>query len=143
MSSQMDHYQLIRDLEKAIQGEYNAIQFYRALIPMAPVDHRKYIEQIGGDERNEHIKNFSNLYRHLTGKEPVVKPAELPTAYVPGLKKALDDEQEAAEFYQQVYLGSNDPYVRKIFFEAMTDEMRHATRLTFLYSNYFLENGNI
>ncbi|RAP30426.1 hypothetical protein C2W64_01622 [Brevibacillus laterosporus] len=85
--------------QKAIQGEYEAIEFYKALATMAP--------------------------------------------YVSGLKKALDDEQEAADFYQKVYLGSKDPYIRKIFFEAMTDEMRHATRLSFLYSNYFLEDGMI
>lgn len=143
MSSGNDYYQLIEDLQKAIQGEYEAIQFYRALIPMAPPDHRKYIGQIESDERTEHIVNFSNLYRHLTGKEPSVHPGKLPTDYVSGLKKAIDDEQEAAEFYQKVYLGSNDPFVRKIFFEAMTDEMRHATRISFLYSNFFLEDGRI
>ncbi|WP_185973916.1 ferritin-like domain-containing protein [Brevibacillus sp. LEMMJ03] len=139
-----DYNQLVQDLQKATQGEYEAIEFYKALSRLAPPDHIRYIEQIGRDERSEHIVNFTKYYRQLTHREPVLRPVTtLPTDYVAGVKKAIDDEQEAADFYQKVYLRSRDPYVRGLFFEAMTDEMRHATRLAFLYSNYFLEQGKI
>ncbi|WP_161605098.1 ferritin family protein [Brevibacillus massiliensis] len=143
MYDQRQYYNLLQQLQKAIQGEYEAIRYYEQLAKLAPPDHRRYIEQIGGDERLEHIVSFSNLYRRLTGQEPQVVPGALPTEYVSGLKKAFDDEQEAADFYQKVYLGTNDPHVRNIFFEAMTDEMRHATTIAFLYSNYFLEDGRV
>ncbi|MGD8191635.1 ferritin family protein [Brevibacillus ginsengisoli] len=134
---------LIQQLQKAIQGEHEAIQFYKALEPMAPPSHQKYIRDIREEERTDHLLRFTNLYRQLTGRNPLLKPGPLPHDYISGLKRALDDEQEAASFYKDVYLSSQDPYVRRLFFDAMNDEMRHATRIAFLYSNYFLEQGKI
>ncbi len=130
-------------LQKAIQGEHEAIQFYQALEQMAPPSHKRYIRSIREDERSDHFVNFTNLYRSLTGRNPRLVPGALPRDYVSGLKKALDDEQDAARFYTQMYLSAQDPHVRQIFFDAMTDEMRHATRISFLYSNLFLERGRI
>lgn len=130
-------------LLKAIQGEHEAIQFYTTLEQLAPPAHKRYIRSIREDERADHFAKFSNLYRSLTGHNPRLTNATLPKNYVSGLKQAIDDEQNAAKFYTEIYTTSRDPYVRSIFFDAIADEMRHATRLSFLYSNYFLENGRI
>jgi len=36
--------------------------------------------------------------------------------------------------YRDMLLATSNMQIRDIFFEAMTDEMEHATRFTFVYS---------
>ena len=58
---------LIRSLEKAINGEYSAIQCYEKLAKMAPNQkERKQILEIREDEM-KHFQVFSQLYINLTG----------------------------------------------------------------------------
>jgi len=54
--------------------------------------------------------------------------------YIEGIEQAILDELEAYEFYRDIYLSSNNPIVKEIFFEAFTDENEHAAYLNYLYT---------
>ena len=68
--------QLIREIEKAINGEYSAINCYAKLANLAPNEKEKSrILEIRQDELN-HFKQFEQLYTRLTGKKPQPKISE-------------------------------------------------------------------
>ncbi|CCU57525.1 hypothetical protein BSUBE1_0894 [Bacillus subtilis E1] len=67
---------LIRNLQKAINGEFSAIQCYRKLAELAHSDEvRKQIEEIRRDEIR-HLREFSTLYGSITGKHIMPKQTE-------------------------------------------------------------------
>jgi len=124
----------IADLEKAINDELAAVEFYTRLMEMAPSSEaREFIEHARDDEK-KHYRVLSRLYISLTGRQPTVRqPVVTVISFCEGVKEALKDELEAAEMYRDMYLSTRNPQIRDILFETMTDEMEHATRFTFVY----------
>jgi rubrerythrin len=123
---------LVRTIEKDLQDEANAAQFYTELMGLAedPVI-RDFIQHARDDER-KHYRMLGDLYRELTGRTFSVAPQKVEYAGLrAGLLRALQDELEAAEEYRDTYLRYRIPQVRDLFFELMTDEMEHATRFTY------------
>ena len=126
---------LVRDIRRAIEGEMAAIAVYESLLSMAPNEEsRENLTHIRDDEK-KHLLGFSNIYRGLTGTQPSPGRPPIPqfATYFEGLKDAYYDELEAAEFYRSILLSTCDPRIGTVVFEAMTDEMEHATRLNRLY----------
>jgi rubrerythrin len=128
---------LIRDVEKAISGEYNAIKCYTKLANLASHEKEKSrILEIRQDEIKHHQK-FEQIYTKLTGRKPQPKPSEeCPDVYLEGLEFALQDEQTTVDFYLEVADGSTDPTIKEAFRRAAADEQNHA--VWFLY--YFTKN---
>jgi len=125
-------YRLLANIQKAITGEAGAIQRYTKLLGMATTEEDKMnLQKIIGDER-KHFAAFQQLYRCLTGVPPVLGQVPSPTfkTYAEGLKESLYDELEDAEFYRGILLSTCDPRVMRVFYEAQTDEMMHATRFS-------------
>jgi rubrerythrin len=129
--------QFIRDIEKAINGQYNAIQCYAKLANMAPTKKEKdKILEIRSDEVR-HYHRFTQLYVYLTGKQPSLKGGEeCPNTYVEGLKYALEDEQNTVDFYLDLMDKSIYPHIKEVFRRAAGDEQNHA--VWFLY--FFVMN---
>lgn len=124
------------NLEKAINGEYSAINCYEKLIKLAgSVDEQRRIMEIRQDEI-KHYQQFMQMYKSLTGHDFQPKVTEkCPDTYVAGLEFALKDEQETVDFY----LGISDsatPTAKEVFRRAALDEQNHA--VWFLY--YFLKH---
>ena len=64
---------ILMDLEKAIDGEYNAIFFYERLAQLAPNEEiRTRILEIRKDEMR-HFQGFSYIFTCLTGQNPSPK----------------------------------------------------------------------
>ena len=128
---------LIQDLEKAINGEYSAIQCYEKIAKMATKEkQRKQILEIREDEK-KHYHQFVRIYTSLTGRQPQPKiTEECPNTYVKGLEFALVDEQETVDFYLDIADEATDPYIKEVFRRAAADEQNHA--VWFLY--YFTKN---
>lgn len=124
--------ELIRKLEKAINGEFSAIQCYEQLAKIAP--EKAISEQIKEIRQDEikHFWQFSQLYMQLTGARPQPKVTETcPDKYRDGLEFAFKDEQETVDFYLDVSDEAMDPFIRKTFRRAALDEQQHA--VWFLY----------
>lgn len=123
---------LVSDLEKAINGEYSAINCYAKLSEMAPTDKiRERIREIRKDEKR-HLQVFSQLYTSLTGSQPNPKiTEECPSKFVRGAEFALEDEQKTVDFYLTAADETSNLYVRDAFRRAAADEQNHA--VWFLY----------
>jgi rubrerythrin len=128
---------LASDMEKAINGEYTAIQIYAKLADMAKNEaERERILEIRQDEV-KHYQQFVQLYQRLTGRQPQPKIIEdFPDNYATGLESALVDEQKTVDFYLEIADGATDPFVKEVFRRAAADEQNHA--VWFLY--YFMKN---
>lgn len=128
---------LVADLEKAINGEYSAINCYAKLAKMAPTEkERKQITEIQEDEI-KHFHTFGQIYTNLTGKQPQPQIAEeCPSTYLAGVEFALLDEQETVDFYLQITDEVNQEFIKQAFRRAAADEQNHA--VWFLY--YFTKN---
>lgn len=130
-----DYNQFIIDLEMAINDEAEAAAFYTRLMEIAPCEEaREFIRHARDDER-EHFRMFSDLFTALTGRQPLVRQPVVNTPeFCEGVKEALKGELEAAHLYRDMYLSTSSSHIRDILFEAMTDEMEHATRFNFVYA---------
>lgn len=121
--------ELIRNIERAINGEYQAIQYYRRLARLAPNEEaRQTILSIRQDEIR-HYNSFSRIYTQLTGRRPRVEQGTLPRTYREGLRVAIQDELEASRFYREISAMSNVPRITNRFFRASQDEFRHSVWL--------------
>lgn len=125
----------LSNLRTAINDEAFAVRFYQQLMDMAPDSKQRDFIKHAHEEEITHFKMFTDLYQRLTGDEATVKVTESTvTDYKAGILDAFERELEAADLYQEMYLSVQSPEIRDIFFKAMTDEMEHATRFSFLYN---------
>lgn len=123
---------LVKDLEKAINGEHRAIQCYEKIANLAPTaKERNQILEIRQDEIR-HFQQFTQIYVNLIGRQPKYKIVEeCPDTYKAGLKFAFFDEQETVDFYLGISEQISDPYIKKVTRRASADEQNHA--VWFLY----------
>ncbi|ANB60830.1 ferritin-like domain-containing protein [Anoxybacteroides amylolyticum] len=136
----MDSYlyndaRFIKDLEKAINGEYSAIHCYAKLADLAAKENvRKQILEIRQDEI-KHFQQFEHIYVSLTGKRPQPKIIEeCSDVYVNGLEFALQDEQRTVDFYLEIADYTANPYIKEIFRRAAADEQNHAVWFLYYFS---------
>lgn len=93
---------------------------------------RTWLEQAAGDEQ-KHYRLLCPVYRRLAGRPPRVEPREVTYSGVrDGLLMAIEDALKALEEYKDEFqrFQDQDPTLRHIFFELLSDEMRHAVRLS-------------
>jgi rubrerythrin len=129
---------LVSDIERAINGEYSAIQCYANIARMASSEQvRNQILEIRKDEQ-KHFNQFVQIYTSLTGRQPQPKIMEgCPNNYREGLEFALLDEQKTVDFYQEIADETNNQFIKEVFRRAAADEQNHA--VWFLY--YLFKQG--
>ncbi|QGQ44444.1 ferritin-like domain-containing protein [Metabacillus sediminilitoris] len=127
---------LISHIEKAINGEYSAINCYSKIAELAPNEEvKKQILEIRQDE-TKHFQQFVQIYGNLTGRQPQPKIVEeCPNSYKSCLEFALKDEQKTVDFYLDIADESTNPRIKEAFRRAAADEQNHA--VWFLY--YFVK----
>lgn len=124
--------EIINDLSKAINGEYQAIYCYEILANQARnPEIKSRILEIRNDEIR-HYQNISQIYISLTGNQPtpqITKQCSLD--YKSGVLAAFIDEQETVDFYHEIARKYNNELIRNAFTQASADEQNHA--VWFLY----------
>lgn len=130
-----DYGRFLSNLTKAIRDEATAIGFYRMLMESAQNEtQRANIEHAYKDEQ-QHLKMFTHLYQKLTGKQASIQRDKVTFSnYEAGLEQAFAAELSAAEMYRDMYLSVRLPRIRDMLFRALTDEMEHAQRFNFIYT---------
>lgn len=128
---------LISDIEKAIDGEFTAINCYAKLANMAPNQvEQKQILEIRNDEIR-HFHHFVQIYTNLTGRQPKPKLNEgCPNTYLQGLEFAIQDEQKTVDFYLEISDETSDTHLKELLRRIAADEQNHA--VWFLY--YFVKS---
>jgi rubrerythrin len=126
---------LINDVIEAIIGEVQAYNFYENLAELAPTDYeRDIINSIQNDEAR-HYHWFTMILQRLGGNLPEIPAGVLPTDFMEGLKIAIQDELNAASFYQNIAYNAVDRQMQMHFMHASHDEQRHASWLQYILSN--------
>ncbi|WP_226035212.1 ferritin family protein [Aquibacillus saliphilus] len=127
---------LVNNIQKAINAEYSAITCYEHLAKVAPTnDVKEKVLEIQKDEKR-HFKEFSNIYRNLTGQQPTYTIIEnCPKKYRAGIEFAFKDEQEAVDFYLDIADQTKDSFIKDRFRRAAADEQNHAVWFMFFISN--------
>ncbi|CAM4518284.1 ferritin-like domain-containing protein [Paenibacillus macerans] len=123
---------LIPDIVRAINGEYNAIICYEQLAGMAPNEEiKRRIMEIRQDEIR-HYHSFLQLYASLTGTQATPRQTErCPADYRSGVIGAFLDEQKTVDQYLEIADKAHDPYIKELFKRTVSDEQNHA--VWFLY----------
>ncbi|AYC30186.1 ferritin-like domain-containing protein [Paenisporosarcina cavernae] len=125
----------IIDLEKAIHDEYHDYYTYKYLEKMTDnTMFQHFINHAKEDERT-HYEMFQQLYYMLTGRfvQNLVKP-DKPTNFHETVKKSLENELHATDFYKEMFLEIPIPQAYAPMFIAMHDEMEHAIRFSTIYN---------
>ncbi|MGV2942420.1 cupin domain-containing protein [Mesobacillus sp. LC4] len=128
-SSQNSHQQVLEVLLAGIKGEASAVDFYNRLEQSAPNQRHKKAIQQALEDKQVHLKQFTDLFITLTGQSPQyqIEQVEFDT-YQEGLKKAYETEVEDYHEYRNSYLLTQYLPVGNVFFRAFADEIEHATR---------------
>lgn len=125
---------VLASLVESMEGENKAIDFYTRLIAMAPNKKMREVVEYALKDERRHLELFGNVYKTLTGKAPKYKKERQKFSnFKEGISIAFLDELEAYEMYRNIYLMTDDWTIRDVFFRAMTDEIEHATRFSFIY----------
>jgi rubrerythrin len=126
---------LINDVIDAIIGEVQAYNFYENLAELAPTDYeRGVINSIQQDEAR-HYHWFTMILQRLGGNIPEIPAGVLPADFMEGLKIAIQDELNAASFYQNIAYNAVDHQMQMHFMHASHDEQRHASWLQYILTN--------
>lgn len=118
---------VLKDVAKAVNDEFQAIQFYTRLAELAPNSQiRQAILSIRQDEI-KHFHWFSRDYVELSGKYPPIKlGVQLPGSFQGGVRESIKDEQETVPFYRRIASQISRPQIQQHFMRAAEDEQRHA-----------------
>jgi rubrerythrin len=130
---------LLEMIAHAAAGEAAATRYYARLSDMLDGRDKKTVHDMALDEA-KHRHLFEELYANIAGVR--MPPAESteptePQGHLPEIfEERLYDELGDAEFYRQIYFALINMDYRDVMFEIITDEMRHATLMSHLYSKY-------
>ena len=134
---QRQQRQLLKDISKAINDEFQAIQYYTRLAELAP---NKQVRQAILGIRQDEIKHFhwfAKGYLDLSGKyPPITLGAALPSSFKRGVRDSLKDEQETVPFYRTLASQITDQQLNERFLKAAEDEHRHAQIFSQLASSF-------
>jgi rubrerythrin len=137
----IDYGKFIRDLERAINDQREAAEFYDQLLGMT--DNEKYMEYIkeARDDERLHYRILSELFMRLTGKRPrVTQPEAFTGCFAEGIQRAFDDELEAYIQYRDMILNTMIADVRDVIFVPFTDENEHAQKFNWILADLKSEN---
>ncbi|PIC80222.1 rubrerythrin [Sporosarcina sp. P18a] len=122
---------------EAVQGEKEDRLFYEYLISVAPTQEDKEIISSIRDDEIRHNVMFKKMYKDFTGQEVLDVTEEgfkKPASYTDGIQQALFGELKAVEKYREIRKGLPDRQNRDVVFEILTDELKHAAKYNFLYT---------
>jgi len=122
---------------EAVQGEKEDRLFYEYLISVAPTQADKEIIAAIRDDEIRHNLMFKKMYLDFTGQEVKDVTEEVfkkPASYIDGIQQALFGELKAVEKYREIRKGLPDRHNRDLVFEILTDELKHAAKYNFLYT---------
>jgi rubrerythrin len=128
---------LINDIISAIILEVQAYNYYNKLLEFITNEQDWYtILRIQRDE-TKHYNWFTMILNMLGINIPQIPAGKLPTGLTQGIKKAIQNEIDAQEFYQDISYEATTHPIQMHFMHAAHDEQRHAS----LLQNMLLTNN--
>lgn len=117
------------------RDELHDYHYYKELAKkISDIETKKIVQEFACDEY-EHSQLLKDYYVQLTGNVPMVSPIiiepisnDLEEVY---MGRVLPETKDMKK-WKQLYLSTEDPELRDIAFNNMSDEAQHATRLLYL-----------
>lgn len=134
--AQYAYAEALRLIAESVGDEREDELFYDYLLSVAPAAQKEIITSIRDDER-KHVKMFRQLYWELTGQDlPPTQDTtfECPKNYCAGISKAIFGELSAVEKYRKILYGFTFLPYRNMITEIYTDELKHATKWSYLFT---------
>ncbi len=120
-------HQVLGEISKAVNDEFQAIHYYTRLAELAP--NNQFRQMILGIRQDEikHFHWFSRAYHELTSKyPPITLGVQLPGSFKRGVRDSIKDEQETVPFYHKIASQVQNQRISQRFLRAAADEQRHA-----------------
>lgn len=117
---------------EAIEQENEDSKYYKELLKLVENDKDKEaIRKIYLDDK-KHFKIFSEIYKSLTGKEPIFEDEEIEIddTLLEELEDSIEQKLENVELYRLILSSFLDVGIRDLIYEIITDEQGHAQKLT-------------
>jgi rubrerythrin len=133
--------ELAMDLREYIHDEMADSAYYMELARMAPTRMSKDILMEFHHDEMMHAEMFMKAYCQLCGKVYRPEPVRPPVIcnYEEALKQRILAETRDYKKYGEKYLEVCDPSLRKMFWDARTDEAKHAMRIPILLHEMGIE----
>ncbi|MCP3033275.1 ferritin-like domain-containing protein [Halobacillus sp. A1] len=120
----------LRMLERAIENEWGANEFYQRLKKDAPDESCMNDIELAEEDEAKHYYMFQHLYYQLTDCYHSFDPEFVEYSnFEQGADTARRKTFEAIEMYREMLYIIPSPDAYQPFFIAMTDEMERANRL--------------
>lgn len=130
---------LLEMITNAISDETISAGYYKKLMEIIQDSSDKEIVRGIYADENKHKKLLDDVYFLLTGGYSPTPTVEIPTpelSFTEDFAKSLLNELEDARFYRELYMAFENPEIKDVFFEIITDEQDHAAKFNYLYSKY-------
>jgi len=123
-------------LMRIIEGKQILISNYGKLLHL--LSNRQDVEMISRIHMNEaeHLKMLIALYVKLFCDQPAlsgVGDSQI-YSYISGIKDIITSELNMSVSYSSIIFSDSDADVRHVFDQVLTDDIRHTTRLNFMYT---------
>jgi len=123
-------------LMRIIEGKQTLISNYGKLLHL--LSNRQDVEMISRIHMNEaeHLKMLIALYVKLFCDQPTlsgVGDSQI-YSYFSGIKDIITSELNMSVSYSSIIFSDSDADVRHVFAQVLTDDIRHTTRLNFMYT---------
>ncbi len=129
---------IITMLKESMRDEKTDVDYYAQMMEeMVSEGDKEIIRDIRNDEI-KHYKLLQEVYYELVGDKTEVKAGKKSiTGHVlRDIENSLFAELDAVANYRKLYFSFLTLSIRDIFFEIMSDEQIHATKLSYLYAKY-------
>jgi|GEM_PF-2583058 len=117
-------FDLINEISEAIILEAHAYNFYERLADLAATPQQQQIILIIQQDEARHYHWFTMLLRRIGGQQPRIPAGELPRIFREGIREAIQNELEAATFYEEIASQATASPIQMRFMHASNDEQR-------------------
>lgn len=128
--------EILELLLEAISQEDEDIRYFQKLEKMLKnTKDKDMIRKIMLDDK-KHFKIFSEIYKSLTGKEPIFEKeeVEIDDSLIEEIFDSIEQKLENVELYRLLLSSFLDVGIRDLIFEIITDEQAHAQKLTQIHN---------
>jgi rubrerythrin len=124
-------------LIKAMKDERHDRVKYKKMMEMTDDPMVKKQIKFAYDDEGKHYKMFNQMYEKLTGRHvdiPLPSNIEKYDTLMEAVQSSIEGENDAVDFYREIYALMTNKQMRDKVFEIITDEQEHAARFIYLYA---------
>lgn len=123
-----------KKLQSYINAELHDAELYKILAKSSPNEETRNILLRFADDEQKHADEFLRIYKMMTGYtfEPEPLTVTENGSFRSILKNRVLDETKDSEKYRREYMKTDNYHLKRAFFNAFNDELRHAIEIIYI-----------